>query len=525
LGILDTAVIVVYLCVLVTMGIYFSRRQKTTEDYFLAGRNLPGWVVGFSIMGTIVGSVTFIGHPGEVFKTNMWSLPAHLAYPFVMVFVSVYIVSFYRRTIRMTAYKYLEMRFGYPVRAYGATVFLFGHVLHLSVTFYFLAVAVGYMSGWDVWWVILFVGLATVIYTLVGGIEAVAWSDVIQGNLLVIGGLICLGVVLFSSDAGPTAIVAKAWEGGKFSLGNWDFSWYEKNQWFFVVGGILGALGGLACDQSNVQRYLLARTDKEAARAAYMGAVVCVPIWILFMVIGALTWAFYELSTDPLPAEVLQQKDFIMPYFIKSQLPAGLVGLILAALLAAAMSSIDSNLNAIALVVVNDFYVPLCPKSKDKQRLLLGKTVVVFFGVSSIIMAQQWIGIKSVIELSIVVGAMIPGGILGVFALGFLFRWTTARGTYIGVAVSIIFNSWAAFTRIILPGMETTLLDFGRFNYTLSPFVIGIFSLFVLMGVGMIASLLAGGPRPDTKDLTFWDVLERRREEALERVKKSKVKK
>jgi len=148
--------------------------------------------------------------------------------------------------------------------------------------------------------------------------------------------------------------------------------------------------------------------------------------------------------------------------------------------------------------------------------------VVVFFGVSSIIMAQQWIGIKSVIELSIVVGAMIPGGILGVFALGFLFRWTTARGTYIGVAVSIIFNSWAAFTRIILPGMETTLLDFGRFNYTLSPFVIGIFSLFVLMGVGMIASLLAGGPRPDTKDLTFWDVLERRREEALERVKKSK---
>ena len=513
MGIIDTAVIVIYLGVLVTMGVYFSRRQKTTEDYFLAGRNLPGWVVGFSIMGTIIGTISFIGNPGEVFKTNMWGFPSSLAYPFVMVFVSVYIVSFYRRTIRMTAYRYLEMRFGYPVRAYGAVVFLIVHVLHLSMTFYFLAVAVGYMSGWDVWWVILFVGMATVIYTMVGGIEAVAWSDVIQGNLLIIGGLFCLGVLLFSSDAGPTAIVAKAWEGGKFSWGDWNFSWYEKNLWFFVVGGMLGALQSLACDQSNVQRYLLAKTDKAAARAAYMGAIVCVPIWFLFMLIGALMWAFYELSPNPLPSEVLQQKDFILPYFMKTQLPAGMVGLILAALLAAAMSSIDSHLNAIATVIVNDFYVRLRPESKDKNRLLLGKTMVLFFGVSSIILAQQWVGVKSVIELSIVVGAMIPGGLLGVFTLGFLFRWTTARGTYIAIAISILFNSWAAFTRITLPGMETPLLDLGRFNYTLSPFVIGIFSHFVLFGTGMIASLIAGGPRSNTKDLTFWDVLERRREE------------
>ena len=125
MGIIDTAVIVIYIGVLVAMGLYFSRRQKTTEDYFLAGRNLPGWVVGFSIMGTIVGSITSIGSPGEVFKTNMWGFPSSLAYPFVMVFVSVYIVSFYRRTIRMTTYRYLEMRFGYPVRAYSAAVFLF----------------------------------------------------------------------------------------------------------------------------------------------------------------------------------------------------------------------------------------------------------------------------------------------------------------------------------------------------------------------------------------------------------------
>ncbi len=515
MGIIEITVIVIYLGILGTFGLYFSRRQKTTEDYFLAGRNLPGWVVGFSIMGTIVGSATFVGHPGEVFKKDMWALPMHLVYPFVMILISVFLVAFYRRTIRMTAYRYLEIRFGYPARAYGAGAFIISHILDLSITFYFLAVAVGYMSGWDVWWVILIVGMATVIYTMVGGIEAVVWTDVIQGTLLVLGGLVCICFLLFSSDAGPTAIIAKAWEGGKFSLGNWDFSWFENNQWFYILGGTFGALQYLACDQSNVQRYLLARTDKEAAQGAYMGAAACVPIWILFMVIGALMWAFYELSTDQLPAEVLREKDFIIPYFIKTQLPAALVGLILAALMAAAMSSIDSELNSMAAVIVNDFYVRLRPNSKDKHLLLLGKIVVAVIGASSIIIAQQWIGIKSVIELSVTVASIITGGILGLFALGFLFRWTTARGAYIGIVFCILFTGWATLTRINLPGMETALLDLGRFNYTLSPYLIGLFTHFILVGVGVLASKLTGGPQPNTKDLTFWDVLAKRRGDSV----------
>ncbi len=520
MGIIEITVIVIYLGFLGTLGLYFSRRQKTTEDYFLAGRKLPGWVVGFSIMGTIVGSATFIGHPGEVFKRNMWALPMHMVYPFVMIFISVFLVAFYRRTIRMTAYRYLEMRFGYPARIYGAGAFIVSHVLDLSITFYFLAVAVGYMSGWDVWWVILIVGMATVIYTMVGGIEAVVWTDVIQGTLLVLGGLVCLGVLLFSGPDGPMAIITKAWEGGKFALGKWDlwdFSWFENNQWFYILGGAFGALQYLACDQSNVQRYLLSRTDKEAAKGAFIGAASCLPIWILFMIIGALMWAFYELSTDQIPLEVLQEKDFIVPYFIKTQLPAGLIGLILAALMAAAMSSIDSELNAMAAVIVNDFYVRLQPESKDKHRLLLGKITVAVFGATSIFIAQQWIGIKSVIELSVTVAAIVTGGILGLFALGFLFKWTTARGAYIGIIFCIFFTAWATFTRVKLPGMETTLLDLGHFNYTLSPYLIGLFSHFVLVIVGLLASKLAGGPQPDTRDLTFWDVLSKRRAEAGKR--------
>ena len=179
--------------------------------------------------------------------------------------------------------------------------------------------------------------------------------------------------------------------------------------------------------------------------------------------------------------------------------------------MAAAMSSIDSELNALAVVVVNDFYVPLRPKVEDKHRLLLGKIVVAVFGAISIYIAQQWIGIKSVVELSVTVATIVTGGILGLFALGFLFRWTTAWGAYIGIIICIFFMAWATFTRVNLPGMESTLIDLGRFNYTLSPYLIGPFSQFILVAVGLLASKLAGGPRPDTRDLTFWDVLSTRR--------------
>ena len=168
-----------------------------------------------------------------------------------------------------------------------------------------------------------------------------------------------------------------------------------------------------------------------------------------------------------------------------------------------------------AAVVVNDFYVRLRPNSKDKHRLHLGKIVVAVIGTTSIIIAQQWIGIKSVIELSVTVASIITGGILGLFALGFLFRWTTARGAYIGIVFCILFTGWATLTRVNLPGMETALLDLGRFNYMLSPYLIGLFTHFILVGVGMLASKLTGGPQPDTKDLTFWDVLAKRRGDSV----------
>ena len=332
---IDTSIVVVYLSGVALLGVYFSRRQKTTEDYFLAARSVPGWVVAFSILGTICGSATFVGHPGNVFHDNMFLIPAHMVPLIVMLLLARRIVVFYRHSVRMTAYEYLEQRFGYPARAYGAATFLVSRVADVSVTYYFLALATALLTGWNVTGVILILGAITVLYTLIGGIQAVVWTDVVQGIFLVGGGLLCILLILFGSDADPSQIVSAAWEGGKFEIDRWQWDATENNQWLLIIGSVFVWLQAFCCNQHNVQRYLLARSDREAVRGAVMGAAACVPVWLLFMLLGALLWSYYQFSAEAIPPDVMAVKDRIVPYFVSTHFPAGLKGLVLAALIAA----------------------------------------------------------------------------------------------------------------------------------------------------------------------------------------------
>ena len=368
---LDIAVLVVYLAFIGGLAFHFSRRQKSAEDYFLAGRNLPGWVVGFSIMGTVVSSATFVGHPGNVFFSDMWAFAYHLALPVVVLLTVGRFVVFYRRTLRMSPYEYLGTRFGYPAQAYASASFIVSRILDMSLTVYFLGLALAFVTGWDVWWVILVVGLLTVAYTLAGGIRGVVWTDFLQGILLVGGGLLCAALILGRGDAGQ--LLTTAWEGGKFTLGSWEPSLIEDNFWLLFVGGIFHFLQSFGTDQNMVQRYLLARSDREARRSAMLGILSCVPIWLLFMFLGGLLWAFYQADPSALPPEVGQVKDNIIPHFILTELPPGLLGLLLAGLLAAAMSSMDSDLNSVAAVVLQNFYRRMRPGAAQRRQLMVGR--------------------------------------------------------------------------------------------------------------------------------------------------------
>lgn len=493
MSLIDSAIVLVYLAAVFGIGMYFSRNQETTEDFFLAGKNVPGWVVIFAIVGTMISSTSFVGHPGNVYAKDMWNLPNFFMLPVVMLFITKFVVVFYRRTIRMSIYDYLETRFSYAARAYGAAAFIISRVADMSATLYFLALPVAYLSGVSVWWVIMIVGLITLAMTVAGGIAAVVYADVLQGVLLIGGLLTCVGITLFRPEGGPSAVLHKAWEGGKFGLGDFSASLVHENFWMFLVIGAIWAVQRYALDQHIVQKYLVAKTDRDAKLSAFFGAIACVPIWLTFFFFGACLWAFFQLTGAHMPAEVAAVKDNIVPYFIKTQLPVGVIGLVVAALLAAAMSSLDSDLNSMATVIVDDFYGRLRPKSSDKQRLFVGRLAVTILGILSIVFSQLWIGIGTAMEFAVQLFSIATAGMLGLFALGALSKRANAKGAFVGIVACALFTAWATLTSVKLPAIDHVLLDLGRFNYSWHPLLIGVLNHVILFVVGLAASAVFGG--------------------------------
>lgn len=499
-------IVIVYLAAVFTMGLWFSRRQRTTEQYFLADRSLPGWAVAFSLFGTITGSTTFIGHPGEVYRSHMWNMPLHLMLIPVIIPVAMYVVPFYRRTLKMSVYGFLETRFGYPARVYGGAAFIFSRIVDISATFYFLAVAISMLTGWDIRTVILVVGVVTVVYTYLGGITAVVWTDVMQGLVLIGSGLALLGYLLITPEASAGELVVTAWEGGKFSWGSWEFSWVEDNVWVFLLLGLVWALQRYATDQHMVQRYLLARSDREAQKAAYLGGMAAVPMWTLFWTIGALLWAYYQLTPATIPVEVTENATRILPHFVLSTFPAAMLGLVVAALAAAAMSSLDSDINSVATVVVEDYYQKIRPDAPDSRLLWVGRMVVVVIGGMCVAAALQWIGVQSAIGFMFDLISIATAGVLGLFVLGILFKMATIRGAWVGIAASVAFTAWATFTSVEIPSLGGTVLDLGAYDYALNTKLIGVFGNLILLVVGLAASaVLGGGRKPAEERTTVWN--------------------
>lgn len=506
LYLLDYLVVLFYLAVIVCIGVYISRKQTSTEAYFAGGRSIPAWAVGFSLLATLISSVTFLAYPGEGFDGNWILLVQGLMVPVVLVLIIWFIVPMYRKIIGISAYEYFEKRFGYFARLYSSVAFIMAHFTKMGSVFYLLALALASMTGINTYHVILVLGAITILYTLIGGIEAVIWSDVIQGFILVAGGLICAGVLLLRPEQGPVTTIQTAWENGKMSVGPYDWDFTRLTFWVMAINGIFYAIQKYGTDQTIVQRFLVAKSNSKAIKAALMGALLCVPVWALFIFIGTLLWSFYNNAGFELPEGIAGDKVF--PYFIMSQLPAGVTGLILAALISAAMSSLDSDLNCLAAVGVEDYYRRFKTNATDKQCLNVGKIIVTICGFFAIGIACLYVhfGGKAILGTIFALYAIFSGGIAGLFALGFLTVRTNRKGLYIGIAACVLFTAYALLTsaKFDLGGPEKQqLLDLGRFNFTQHKYMLGVYSHIVLFVVGYLASFLFQ-PDKDTKDLTLY---------------------
>ncbi|MGH9665473.1 MAG: sodium:solute symporter [Bryobacteraceae bacterium] len=503
---LDLSIMLAYMAAMVWVGLRFSRRQTSTEAYFVAKRSVPSWAMGLSLVATLITSVTFIAYPGSAYGKN-WSLliPGFLVVG-VLIIAGAIVIPFYRRIVGMSAYEYFGKRFGKPTRMYSSFAFSLAHFSKMGFVFYLLALTINSMTGWSMDAVIVGVGIVTVFYTVIGGLEAVIWTDVIQGFVLWIGVFVCLGRLLFLPPGGPRAVLGLAWENHKFSLGSLQPNFSEPTILVLAIYGFFWYLQKYTADQTVVQRYLVAKSDRDAIRGVALGAALCVPVWTLFMLIGTCTWSFFKLTGEPLPAYITKA-DQVFPYFLTVHLPVGMAGLFMAALMGAAMSGLASDLNCLAVVGVEDFYRLRHPEATDRQRLRLGKIIVVACGLLCIAIADVLGHSKGgALSMWFSISAIASGGLAGLFLLAFFSTRATRQGVYCGIAASVIFTAWATLT---MGGKG--VLDLGPLNYPWSDLMIGACAHIVLLVVGYAASLFFPPERSELSAMTIWTWLKVRK--------------
>lgn len=502
LHIIDYIIILLSLVGSLYVGFYFSKNQKSTKKYYAAEGTIPAWAIGMSILATLVSSVTFLAYPGEGFSNNWILLVQGIMVPIVLLVIIWRIVPLYRNIIGISAYEYFEKRFGYFARLYSSMGFILAHFSKMGTVFYLLGLAIASLLGIETLTVIWALGILIIIITLLGGIEAVIWLDVIQGFLLIVGGITAFLILIFTSEGGPEAVWEVAKENGRIGFGPFDWDFVNLTFWVMVINGIFYAIQKYGTDQTVIQRYLIAKSTKDGIKASLIGILLSVPVWTLFMFIGTALFAFYMLSPDiTLPEGI--RADAVFPFFIMQELPIGVTGLIISALIAAAVSSLDSDLNCLSAVLTEDYYGKIMTKANDSQKLFFGKVMVVVSGIMAILVATIYVKIGGKGVLGIVFGlyAIFSGGIAGMFLLGLFSVRANKKGLYTGIAACVVFTGYAVLTSTKTG--DSVMLDLGSLNFTQHKYMIGVYSHLVLFGVGYLASFLFKKQEID-QNLTYY---------------------
>jgi len=509
---IDYAIVLLSILAAIGTGVFFAHKQKDTSQYFAGGGKIPAWAVGISIFATLISSVTFLAYPGAAYAGNWILLVQGLMVPIVLLALVWVIVPLFRKVIRLSTYEYFERRFGLFARLYSSLAFTLGHFSKAGTVFFLVSMALATFLDINIYSIVLVLGITIIVLTLFGGMEAIVWMDVAQGFLLIGGGVICILILMFGIEGGPTETFRIASEYNKIDFGPYDWSLSELCFLVMVLNGIFYALQKYGTDQTIVQRYLAAKNDKEAKKAAYIGVLMSVPIWALFMFIGTALFAYYHAAGAPLLPEGLKA-DEVFPYFIAHELPVGIRGLIIAALAAAAISSLDSDLNCLSAIAVQDYYMCFRKNASDQEQLRFGKWMVVAAGLGAIGVACLYItwGGEGVLGALFSLYAIFSAGIVGIFMLGLFSRRANKPGLYIGIAAAVAFTAYAVLTSTKVDihgtGVKETLLDLGEWNFKHHKYMLGVYSHLIVLIVGYLASFLFKTPMAD-KELTIYGYLE-----------------
>jgi SSS family transporter len=546
----DWAVVLAYITWIVVDGLRRSKRTNEVDGYFLANRSLPWWVAGLSVMATQMSAVTIVSTTGLGYATGLRFVQLYFGLPLAMVILSFTVVPFFTRARVYTAYEFLEQRFDARTRSLAALLFLVGRAASLGVTLAAPAVVMSAILGWTMPVTVLAICVPMIVYTTFGGVQAVAWTDVKQMFIVVGGMLAAVGILLYGILQNVSLGTALRLAGATGRLQAVDFKIDPHETYTFwsgIVGGLFLMLSYFGCDQSQVQRYLTARSEDESRRSLLMSAYVKIPLQLLILGTGVLVFVYYTFQPPPMlfnhahdaqvaassrageyaalqrefdgaveerrragaagdrPAflagdahvrdvraratKVVQEAtgdasfgdvNYVFPTFITTHMPVGLVGLMIAAIFAAAMSSSGGELNSLATATIIDFYRRHFVKdASESHYLAVSKAATIFWGLFACIVAMQAANQGSLIEVVNKYGSYVYGSLLGVFILAIAFSRATARGAFYGLIAGMV--------AVIASAVTMTWLSYLWYN------VIGAV---VAVGVGLLLSIGSAASSP-----------------------------
>ncbi|MFT2010015.1 sodium:solute symporter [Pontibacter sp. 13R65] len=481
LPLIDLIVIIAYMAGVVLFGCSFYFRRSSPDDYTVGGGKMPAWTVGMSIFATFVSSISFLALPGNAYMSNWNGFVFSLSIPIASLIAIKFFVPLYRSINSPSAYYYLETRFGAWARIYASVCYLLTQLARMGAIMYLLALPMNALFGWSIPLIIIVTGVCVLLYSMMGGIEAVIWTDAIQGIILIAGALACLGTLMFTMPEGPGQLFEIAAANDKFSLGSFGTSVSAPTFWVILVYGLFINLQNYGIDQNYVQRYMSAKSEKEAVKSTWMGSMLYVPVSLMFFFIGTALFAYYQAQPELLPDALRQEgmADKVFPHFIVNGLPAGITGLLIASIFAAGMSTVSTSINSSATVILTDYYKRFFNKNTTMRQSMRVLYIASFvMGIFSIVVSLAMMQVKSALDAWWALSSIFSGGMLGLFLLGFVSQKVQSFDAAMGVIAGILVICWVSLSPVYFT--DGVWVQFKSTLHTNLAIVVGTTAIFLV---------------------------------------------
>ncbi len=455
LPLLDAIIFFILITGVILFGASFFFRNRTSDQFTTGGRAIPSWAVGMSIFATFVSSISFLALPGKAYMSNWNAFVFSLSIPLAAYAAVKFFIPLYRGIGNVSAYYYLELRFGRWARTYASLCYILTQLMRTGAILLLLALPLNALFGWNIRIIVIFTGLGVMFYSMLGGIKAVIWTDTILALVLIAGALLSAALLTFSMPEGPRQLFQIATAGNKFSLGSFGPSLGESTFWVVLIYGLFINLQNYGIDQNFVQRYMTTGSDKGAKFSALLGSLLYIPVSLVFFYIGTALFSYYQAQPGLLPEylKAAGEGDKVFPYFIVTGTPAGITGLLIAAIFAAGMSTVSTSLNSSATIILNDYYNRYFNKSADDKTSMKVLYISSFcIGAAGIGIALTLVGVESILDAWWALASIFSGGMLGLFLLGYISRKARKADAAAGVILGVLVIIWMSLSPIFFTG-------------------------------------------------------------------------